>query len=424
VEGEDTLKKLFVPSRFDTQGMPDRVLLNAQWRGGSTITEQLIFSTTASPVFLLDEPAAHFRPCAADHRGPCHSRDDKARYLAAALSCDWSNFDAPALVRWQHWRGVFSRLPELLDHDGWQTGDFSAMRARCDAAGIRGGVRAAKLIRGRGLVAPFARACAASAVVRSDFARVAPAAPCLVIELVRHPVATLRSQKHSKQIEKGRPPRARRRDAGAGRESRVRGAQGVSPPRLAAGASETAGLEGELEDFCAPILEDVRAVRSLQRMQSALPLRRRRRQRARRRSNALPSNASDARDGDVESGGAAAARLPRPATRGVVLTFQEVVTTPRRVAHRMHRLMGATTNESALESFVEQHFGSARSDEAAGRHTGGGEQQLLQAYDTYRPRVDCVPATQPMDRWSACAELGTLAASHLPASAARALHFC
>ena len=33
------------------------VLLNAQWRGGSTLAEQLIFSTTIAPPFLLDEPA-------------------------------------------------------------------------------------------------------------------------------------------------------------------------------------------------------------------------------------------------------------------------------------------------------------------------------------------------------------------------------
>ena len=32
-------------------------LLNAQWRGGSTLAEQLIFSTTIAPPFLLDEPA-------------------------------------------------------------------------------------------------------------------------------------------------------------------------------------------------------------------------------------------------------------------------------------------------------------------------------------------------------------------------------
>lgn len=37
--------------------MPVLALLNAAWRGGSTLAEQLFFSTMATPPFLLDEPA-------------------------------------------------------------------------------------------------------------------------------------------------------------------------------------------------------------------------------------------------------------------------------------------------------------------------------------------------------------------------------
>ena len=38
-------------------------LLNAQWRGGSTLAEQLLFTTTIQEPFLLDEPArAKWRP--------------------------------------------------------------------------------------------------------------------------------------------------------------------------------------------------------------------------------------------------------------------------------------------------------------------------------------------------------------------------
>ena len=34
------------------------MLLSAQWRGGSTVTEQLVFTTCKEGVFVLDEPAA------------------------------------------------------------------------------------------------------------------------------------------------------------------------------------------------------------------------------------------------------------------------------------------------------------------------------------------------------------------------------
>lgn len=51
--------------------------------------------------------------------------------------------------------------------------------------------------------------------------------------------------------------------------------------------------------------------------------------------------------------------VPRGHARAVVLTYDEVVSDPFRVARRMHKLMRAKTDEKKLKAFVEQHFGMA-----------------------------------------------------------------
>ena len=65
--------------RAQTSAIPKKfALLNAQWRGGSTLAEQLIFSTTGASPFLLDEPAkAIWKVCGAAHARslPAVSRD-------------------------------------------------------------------------------------------------------------------------------------------------------------------------------------------------------------------------------------------------------------------------------------------------------------------------------------------------------------
>lgn len=45
------------PGRNAPRSQRTFALLNAQWRGGSTLAEQLLFSTTIASPFLLDEPA-------------------------------------------------------------------------------------------------------------------------------------------------------------------------------------------------------------------------------------------------------------------------------------------------------------------------------------------------------------------------------
>jgi hypothetical protein len=66
-------------------------LLNAQWRGGSTLAEQLIFSTTIAPPFLLDEPAKAMWLDSNNHKiSTCARITSKPNNTAACLSpTDW-----------------------------------------------------------------------------------------------------------------------------------------------------------------------------------------------------------------------------------------------------------------------------------------------------------------------------------------------
>ena len=82
-------------------------LLNAQWRGGSTLAEQLIFSTTIAPPFLLDEPAKAMWFDANNHKVSTVNFD--------ALRCDFSKFNHTLLLSWQHWRGEFTKQRKLRE---------------------------------------------------------------------------------------------------------------------------------------------------------------------------------------------------------------------------------------------------------------------------------------------------------------------
>ena len=122
------------------------VLLNAQWRGGSTLAEQLIFSTTIAPPFLLDEPAKAMWLDDNNHKISTVNFD--------ALRCDFSKFNHTLLLNWQHWRGEFTRQRKLLNYR-----TFEEMRRRCFSAGNGGHVRAVKTIRMSGELDILSKNC-------------------------------------------------------------------------------------------------------------------------------------------------------------------------------------------------------------------------------------------------------------------------
>ena len=90
-------------------------LLNAQWRGGSTLAEQLLFTTTIQEPFLLDEPA---RAKWVEH--------DAASATYNALRCAFHQYNHSALLAWQHWRGEFAKMRRLLNF-----GAFGELQRRC-----------------------------------------------------------------------------------------------------------------------------------------------------------------------------------------------------------------------------------------------------------------------------------------------------
>ena len=106
-------------------------------RGGSTLAEQLIFSTTIAPPFLLDEPAKAMWLDENNHKISTVNWD--------ALRCDFSKFNHTLLLNWQHWRGEFTRQRKLLNYRS-----FEEMRRRCFSAGNGGHLRAVKTIRQSG----------------------------------------------------------------------------------------------------------------------------------------------------------------------------------------------------------------------------------------------------------------------------------
>lgn len=84
--------------------------------------EQLIFSTTIAPPFLLDEPAKAMWLDTNNHKVATVNFD--------ALRCDFSKFNHTLLLSWQHWRGEFTRQRKLLNYCS-----FEELRRRCFTAG-------------------------------------------------------------------------------------------------------------------------------------------------------------------------------------------------------------------------------------------------------------------------------------------------
>ena len=114
------------------------------------------------------------------------------------------------------------------------------MRRRCFTAGNGGHVRAVKTIRMQGELDLVGRACAKQREDGSNYS-------CLLIQLVRHPLSTLRSERQS---------------------SRLPQARGVKHPGIVAPGGRQAWMDsraGNLSGFCEPILKDVKYAMSLKR---------------------------------------------------------------------------------------------------------------------------------------------------------------
>ena len=206
-------------------------LLNAQWRGGSTLAEQLIFSTTIAPPFLLDEPAKAMWFDENNHKVSTVNFD--------ALRCDFSKFNHTLLLSWQHWRGEFTRQRKLLNYK-----TFADMRRRCFSAGNGGHLRAVKTIRMTGDLSDIVRSCQRE---RADGNY-----SCVLIQLVRHPLSTLKSEQHSSKL-----PQAR----------------GVKNPTIIAPGGNAAWIDsrkGNMSSFCAPLLKDVLLAQGLARRRKRL----------------------------------------------------------------------------------------------------------------------------------------------------------
>ena len=148
-------------------------LLNAVWRGGSTMAEQLLFSTTVTPPFLLDEPA--------NARWPQHSAVTSNLH---ALCCDFSQHNVTQLLRWEYWRGMLSDQVRALSYDS-----LADLKQHCHGSSVR----AVKTIRMKGELASFAEACRELASGHGS-GESGLNVSCVIIQLVRHPRTTLISQ--------------------------------------------------------------------------------------------------------------------------------------------------------------------------------------------------------------------------------------
>jgi hypothetical protein len=322
-------------------------------RGGSTLAEQLIFSTTIAPPFLLDEPAKSMWLDANNHRVSTVNFD--------ALRCDFSKFNHTLLLSWQHWRGEFTRQRKLLNYRSFQD-----MRKRCFTAGNGGHVRAVKTIRMQGELDLVGKACMRE---RTDGNY-----SCLLIQLVRHPLSTVRSERQS---------------------SRLPQARGVKHPGIVAPGGQQAWIDsraGNLSGFCEPMLRDVQYAMALKR----------RKQRA-------------MRNGKLE----AASAIPDV----VLLRYDELLRRPFDIVKEVHGLLKVYTSAPKLQAFVKSHLDPnytvatalpaevttapvvSMANISGGRVTVHKLRKRLKTeFGTVRPPRRC-DTLQPMDDSPACAEL-------------------
>ena len=99
-----------------------------------------------------------------------------------------SQFNHSLLLSWQHWRGEFTRQRRLLNFKS-----FADLQHRCHSAGKGGHIRAIKTIRMAGELGQLARECIRQHA-DGNFS-------CVLIQLVRHPLSTLRSERLPKDKE-------------------------------------------------------------------------------------------------------------------------------------------------------------------------------------------------------------------------------
>ena len=274
------------------------VMLNAQWRGGSTLAEQLLFQTMIATPFLMDEPAKA--------RWDDKEHHSVARANLGALQCDFSLFNETMLVDWQHWRGVFTRQKRALSH-----ASIDAMRARCTS---HGHIRALKTIRMGGELGEYADACERQAR-KSRWPGRSKNISCVLIQMVRHPLSTIKSEGSNSKL-----PQA---EAGS---------------RVPTPGGEQKWLETRTRNmttFCEPILRDVQAALALQKRREKL-------------SKPFPANTRDAR-----------AKLLTTAPRVVVLKYDQVLREPAEAVRRVHEAMGAWTDRRKLVNFLWSNLGIA-----------------------------------------------------------------
>ena len=348
-------------------------LLNAQWRGGSTLAEQLLFSTTVAPPFLLDEPAK------AIWRDDNHHTAASANFNA--FRCDFHQFNHSMLLSWQHWRGEFTRQRRLLNFKS-----VAELQKRCRSSGSGGHLRAIKTIRMSGELSHVARECIRHQhTEHTNFS-------CVLIQLVRHPLATLKSELAS---------------------SRLRQTRGDKPEHAMAGAAPFVGTN--LSDFCAPILRDVKTVLALQRRAA----------KAARRVASLSWGGSALAPGEAgqavwQQGGAGALKdaIREAATvpTALLLRYDELLRSPKAAVSKVHNALHVFTSAPKLNSFIKKHLEASNTSGSLASALGSTNastheathanlrKRLYTEFGTVRPARSC-SLMHPMDEWPACAEL-------------------
>lgn len=285
------------------------LLMNAQWRGGSTVTEQLLFTTSMERLFILDEPAfavsAVMRASALSHLRilPEEMRPTIAAANADALDCDFARYNKSALAQWQRSRGQLSGLPALQQ----ASSSFKKLVHLCRKQ--RPELRALKTIRMIGSLDAFASSCRSRAQ------------QCRTVQLLRHPLSIVRSRLASIS-----PSSVHRRETDAKPDARSKGRSSISTASESSAALEIPEALRTRPDLsvsaiCELMLRDVRAASEMQRRGEPI----------------------------------------------LQLRYSDVLEDPEATARTAHAFLRLRTNESVLGDFVGRHFLSRRPHHRAGR---------------------------------------------------------
>ena len=194
---------------------------------------------------------------------------------------------------------------------------------------------------------------------------------CLLVQLVRHPYSTLKSERHSARL-----PQAR----------------GVKNPTIIAPGGSAAWMETRAQNmtgFCEPILKDLKYAMQLKRRKARL-----------------------LRKGQIEQANA----IPDV----LILKYDDLLRRPLEVVREAHDLLQAYTSQPKLQAFVKAHLDpnytintgavTAAPVVSMANVTGGKavvhklRKRLKTEFGTVRPPRSC-DKMQPMDEWPVCAEL-------------------